>query len=331
MKRRDFFLGAGAAAIGLPRSVAGQHGLRRLGVLMGYRESDKEAQARLAAFFQVFEELGWKDGRNLRVEYRWAAGSADQIRSSASELIAGNPDVILAATTPVVRALLQETRTVPVVFISVSDPVGDGFVNSLSRPSGNATGFTNLERSLSGKWLELVKELAPSVTHVAALFNPATSAGRGAYYWPPFEAAASWSSVQALQAPVQNENDIERHITELASKPNSGGGLAVMPDVFTVVNRARIIALAASKRLPAVYPYRYFAQEGGLMAYGIDLSDQYRRAARYVHRIFRGEPAGELPVQAPAKFELVINQLTAGTVGIKVPPTLLARADDVIE
>ena len=242
MKRRDFFVGIGAAALGLARPVAAQQpgALRRLGVFMGYRESDKEAQARLTAFFQVFEELGWRDGRNLRVEYRWAAGSADQIRSSASELIAGNPDVILAATTPVVRALLQETRTVPVVFISVSDPVGDGFVNSLSRPSGNATGFTNLERSLSGKWLELVKELAPSVTHVAALFNPATSAGRGAYYWPPFEAAASWSSVQALQAPVQNENDIERHITELASKPNSGGGLAVMPDVFTVVNRARI-------------------------------------------------------------------------------------------
>jgi putative ABC transport system substrate-binding protein len=302
---------------------------KRLGVLMGYRESDREAQARLAAFFQVLEASGWKHRHNLDLAFRWAAGSPEQITSSASDLVRWNPDVVLAATTPVVRALLHTTRTIPIVFLSVSDPIGDGFVRSLSRPESNATGFTNLERSLSGKWLELVKELAPAVTRVAALFNPATAAGRGSYYWPPFEAAGSWSSVEPLQAPVESEADIEKQLVSLAATPRSG--LAVMPDVFTVVNRARIISLAAVHRLPAVYPYRYFAEDGGVMSYGIDLADQYRRAARYVDRIFRGEKADELPVQGPAKFELVINQATAKALGLGVPPTLLARADEVIE
>ena len=227
------------------------------------------------------------------------------------------PRSILAATTPVVRELLAVTRSIAIVFLSVSDPVGDGFVKSLSRPNGNATGFTNLERSLAGKRLELVKELAPSISRVAALYNPATAAGKGAYYWAPFEAAASWSSVEPVQAPVHDESEIEPLLTKLAAIGNTG--LAVMPDVFTVVNRARITSSATMHRLPTVYPYRYFAEDGGLMSYGIDLVDQYRRAARYVHRIFHGEKPDELPVQAPAKFELVINHATAKAIGLSVP------------
>ena len=328
MRRREFIACASVLAA-YPHIVAAQDGTKKLGVLMGYRENDREARMRLTAFFQAFEELGWKESRNLRLEYQWAAGNPDQIRKAASALVRWNPDCILSATTPVLRALLQESRSIPIVFLSVSDPVGDGFVRSLSHPESNATGFTNLERSLSGKWLELVKELAPSITRVAALFNPATAAGGGSYYWAPFEAAASWSGVEPVKTPVNSEAELEPQVAQLASMQHCG--LAVMPDVFTVVNRRRIITLAALHQLPAVYPYRYFAEDGGLMAYGIDLSDQYRRAARYVHRIFRGEKPGEMPVQGPAKFELVINQAAAQAMKLTVPPTLLARADEVIE
>jgi putative tryptophan/tyrosine transport system substrate-binding protein len=221
---------------------------RRLGVLMGYTVDDREAQVRLAAFKQALEQLGWAEGRNFKIEQRWAAGNTDQTRAYAAELVALAPDAILAATTVVVRALLRETRTIPIIFLSVSDPAGDGFVQSLSRPSGNATGFTNLERSLSGKWLELMKELVPTVTHVAALYNPAVAAGGGAYYWMPFEAAALSSRVEPVRAPVQHVDEMEAHVSKLAQS----GGLVVMPDGFTVVNRARIISLAARYRVPTI-------------------------------------------------------------------------------
>jgi putative ABC transport system substrate-binding protein len=327
--RRELIALLAGSLVDWPGRAAAQPGqrTRRLGVLMGYTADDREANVRLDAFKQALAQLGWAAGRNLQIEHRWAAGNTEQTRAYAAELVALAPDAILAATTVVVRALLRETRTIPIVFLSVSDPAGDGFVQSLSRPAGNATGFTNLERSLSGKWLELVKELAPTVTHVAALYNPAVAAGGGAYYWVPFEAAATSSRVEPVRAPVQHVDEMEAHVSKLSQN----GGLVVMPDGFTVVHRARIISLAARYRVPTVYPYRYYADEGALMSYGIDLVDQYRRAARYVERVLQGERAGDLPVQAPVKFELAINLKTAKALGIEVPPTLLARADEVIE
>ena len=303
--------------------------VRRIGILMGYNENDQEAQGRVAAFKQQLQELGWAEGRAVRIEARWVAGSTERMQAAAAELVGLQSDVIVSATTAVLRALLRQTRAIPIVFLSVSDPVGDGFVASLAKPGGNATGFTNLEQSLGGKWLEILKEIAPKAGRVASLFNPATSADRGAYYGRPFEAAAVTLGVEAIAGPAQEVGDIEGIVAALATEPR--GGLVVMPDVFTVVNRARIVALAEQYRIPAIYPYRYFVADGGLVSYGIDLFDQYRRAAAYVDRIFRGEQPGALPVQGPAKFDLAINLKAAKTLGLTVPPTLLSRADEVIE
>jgi putative ABC transport system substrate-binding protein len=296
---------------------------------MGYDESDQEAQARVAAFKQQLQALGWRDGDNLRIEGRWVAANAEQMDAASAELARWQPDVVLSATTGVLRALLRQTRTIPIVFLSVSDPVGDRFVASLAKPGGNATGFTNLERSLGGKWVEILKEIAPSLKRVGSLFNPSTSADRGEYYGRPFEAAARSLGIEPVAGPAQKAEDVDECVAKLAGHPP--GGLIVMPDVFTVVNRERIIAAAARHRVPAIYPYRYFVADGGLVAYGIDLFDQYRRAAVYVDRIFRGELPGELPVQGPAKFDLAINVKSAQALGLNVLPTLLARADEVFE
>jgi putative ABC transport system substrate-binding protein len=328
MRRREFIVFAGAIAV-CPRVVVARGTSKHLGVLMGYREDDEAARARVDAFFQTLEQSGWRQGQNLEVEYYWAAGKPEQIKSAAVELVRRNPDAVLAATTAVVRALLQETRTTPIVFLSVSDPVSDGFVQSLPRPGGNATGFTNLERSLSGKWAELVMKVAPGLRRLGALFNPTMAANQGMYYWPPFEAAAIRSGVQAVQAPVLSENDIQARIAELADTRDTG--LVVMPDVFTVVHRSQIISLAAVHRLVALYPYRYFAENGGVMSYGVELVDQYRRAAHYVDQVLRGKNPADLPVQAPAKFELIINQKTAKGLDLEIPSSLLAQADEVIE
>jgi putative ABC transport system substrate-binding protein len=296
---------------------------------MGYDENDREAQARMAAFTHQLATLGWRAQDNLTIESRWVAGSTERMEATAAELARWRPDAILSATTGVVRALLRHTRTIPVVFVSVSDPVGDGFVAGLANPGGNATGFTNLERSLGGKWVEILKEIAPSLERVASLFNPPTSADRGAYYGRPFEAAATSLAMKPVMGPVAEVADIDRIASGMAANPP--GGLIVMPDVFTVVNREHIIAASARYRVPAIYPYRYFVADGGLVAYGIDLFDQYRRAAIYIDRIFRGQLPAALPVQGPAKFDLAINLKTAKALGLTIQPTLLARADEVIE
>jgi putative ABC transport system substrate-binding protein len=327
MKRREFI----ALMTAAPFPVAAQQPRRdrRVGVLMGYDESDAEAQARVAAFKQQLGELGWREGANLKVEARWIAGSTERMDAAAAELARWNPDLILSATTGVLRALLRHTRTIPIVFLSVSDPVGSGFVASLASPGGNATGFTNLERSLGGKWVEILKEIVPSLKRAAALYNPPTSADRGGYYGLPFEAAATSLGIEPVARPAHDTAEIDRIVASLAGEPPSG--LVVMPDVFTVVNRERIIVAAVTHRVPAIYPYKYFVADGGLAAYGIDLFDQYRRAAIYADRIFRGEAPAALPVQGPAKFDLAINLKTAKGLGLTIPPTFLARADEVIE
>lgn len=329
MRRRMFIALAAAAACAALSAGAQPLRQRRIGILMGYNDSDQEAQARVAAFKRQLDDLGWREGGNLTFEARWIAGSTERMDAAAADLARWNPHVIVGATTGVLRALLRQTRTIPIVFLSVSDPVGDGFVASLASPGGNATGFTNLERSLGGKWLEILKEIAPPLKRAAALFNPATSADRGGYYGRPFQAAAASLGIEAVERPAHNTGEIDGIVASLAGDPP--GGLIVMPDVFTVVNRQRIIAATETHRVPAIYPYKYFVADGGLAAYGIDLFDQYQRAAIYVDRIFRGESPATLPVQGPAKFDLAINLKTAKGLGLTIPPTFLARADEVIE
>jgi len=292
-------------------------------------ESDSEAQAPVAALHQTLAELGWVDGRNLRIDHRWAAGDPRRLPALAKELLGLQPDVVIGHTTPSVIALRKETDTIPIVFVQISDPIGTGFITNLARPGGNITGFTNFESSMGGKWVEMLKEIAPGVARVALMFNPETAPYVTRYYQGPFEAAAPLFGVQPSVNPVHNDLEVESAITALGRKP--GGGLIVMPDGFNIVHRERIIALAARHKLPVIYPYRYAVTEGGLLSYGTDVTDLFRRAASYVDRILRGTKAAELPVQAPVKFELVINLKTAKALGLTVPLTLQARADEVIE
>ena len=303
--------------------------MRRIGVLMGYAESDRQGQAFVAAFRDELQKLGWTEGRNIRIDTRWATpGDAESRQRFAKELVALQPDLILSHGTPTTATLLQQTRTIPIVFAAVSDPVGSGFVASFPRPGGNVTGFMNMEPTMAGKWMELLKEIAPRVARVALLFNPAT-APYAEYWLNPFKAAAASFGVQAIAAPVHDTSELETVVAAQAREPN--GGLIVMPDTFTTAHRAEITALAARHRLPAVYPFRFFAELGGLLSYGTDLVDDFRRTATYADRILKGAKPSELPVQAPVKFELVINLKTAKALGLDVPPTLLARADEVIE
>jgi putative ABC transport system substrate-binding protein len=270
--------------------------------------------------------VGWTEGRNLRLEYRWAAGDAALLRKQATELVGLAPDLILATSTPVLAALRQE-NPLPIVFVQVTDPIGGGFVPNLARPGGSLTGFTSFEFTIGSKWLEALKHVAPAVTRVALIFNPDT-APFAHMFWQPVEDAAPSFDVEPMQAPVRDVGEIERTVAAFARQ---NGGLMVLPDVSTTNHRDLIIALAARHRLPAVYPYRYFATSGGLMSYGSDLADVYRRAASYVDRILKGAIPGDLPVQAPAKFEFVINLKTANALGLTVPPLWLGRADEVIE
>jgi putative ABC transport system substrate-binding protein len=331
MRRRDFITLLGGAAVAWPLAARGQQGERvhRVGVLMSASENDKGYQAFLATFRDELGKLGWVEDRNIRVDYRWSALDAQSRQRSAKELIALQPDLMLAQSTPTAAALVQQTSTIPIIFFSVGDPVGEGFIASLSRPGRNVTGFINMEASMSGKWLELLKEVAPHVRNVAILFNPATAPGGGSYYLNPFNAAVRSFGLEATAAPVHNTSEIAPVIAAQALKPNNG--LVVMSDVFPLVHRVEIITLAAHYRLPAIYPYREFVDAGGLLSYGNDLRDNYRRAAAYADRILRGEKPSELPVQVPVKFELVINLKAAKALGLDVPATLLARADGVIE
>ena len=329
--RREFIFTLGGAVVALPFATHAQQADRvwRIGALMGYVESDPEAQTNVAAFREGLQKLGWTEGHKIRIDTRWAlpenAGPREQF---AKELVALQPDVILSHTTPTTAALLRETRTIPIIFANVSDPIGSGFVATLSRPGGNVTGFTTIEASLGGKWLELLKEIAPHVNRVAFLFNPET-ATYAEYYLNLFKAAGATFAVKATTAPVRDKSEVESAIATLAGEPN--GGLIVMPDSFPIAHRVEITSLAARYRLPAVYPFRFFADIGGLLAYGVDLSDNFRRAASYADRILKGEKPGELPVQGPAKFEFVINLKTAKALGLEAPPTLIARANEVIE
>jgi ABC-type uncharacterized transport system substrate-binding protein len=330
VKRREFIALFGGAAAAWPFAARAQReGMRRIGVLVPYTEDDADTRADLAVFRTELSRFGWVEGRNLQIDFRWGAGELDRIKRFAVELAELKLDLIVGRSTPATAALLQATRLIPIVFLVVSDPVGDGFVASVARPGGNVTGFTNVEASLGGKWLELLSEIAPGIERVAVLFDPKTSPGAGTYYLRLVENAAENISKKIVSVPIHDADAIEPAIETWAREPN--GGLLVLPDVTTTAHRSRIIAEAARWRLPAVYAYRYLAAEGGLASYGVDVSDLYRRAAGYVDRILRGEKPAELPVQAPVKFELVINLNAARTLGLNVPPLLLARADEVIE
>jgi putative ABC transport system substrate-binding protein len=329
MRRREFITMLGGAALAWPLPARAQQSerVRRVGVLMSSAAGDPEAQLRVAAFEDGLRDLGWIKGRNLRLEYRWA-DNADALRTYATELARSAPNLILANSTPVMAALQEQRPTVPIVFTQVTDPIGQGLVSNLGHPGGNLTGFTSFEFSIGSKWLETLKQVAPHVTRVALLFNPAT-APFADVFWRPIETAARSFAIAPVSVGARNTDELEQLVEAFAREPN--GGLMVVPEVSTVNHRGLIVALAARHRLPAVFPYRSFAASGGLLSYGVDVVDVFRRAASYVDRILKGTAPGELPIQPPAKYELVINLKTAKTLGLDIPPMLLARADEVIE
>jgi putative ABC transport system substrate-binding protein len=327
MQRRDFIALLCAAAVWPPAARAQQpHQMRRIGVLMGFDESDQEAQSWVAAFREELRKLGWTEGRNVEIDTRWAKADVELMKQSAKELVMLQPDFILTASTPATAVMLQHTRTIPIIFLLVADPVGSRFVAMLPRPGGNATGFTPIQGSLGGKWVELLKEIAPRVGRITLMFNPPSATFVEAYL-SSFKAAAASLGVEASAAPINDMHEVEFLVS--ASDPNSG--LVVVPDAFTVGHRAEITSLAARYRIPAVSWSRSFAELGGLIAYGPVLVDEYRRAASYADRILKGEKPSELPVQTPVKFELVINMKTAKALGLTVPDKLRALADEVIE
>jgi putative ABC transport system substrate-binding protein len=329
VKRRAFITLLGGAAVMWPLAARAQQGerVRRIGVLMGIGQSDPEGQSRVMALRQGLERLDLKDGQNLHIEYRWGGGDAGRIRSYATELVALAPDVILATNTPTVRALQQLTRTISIVFVSVSDPVSDGFVTSLSKPGGNITGFSTYEPSMAGKWVQFLKLVAPDVVRIAVIFNPETAAH--SLYLPSLESAAPSFGVKILSAPVRDPHELQALFNSLSRA--GGDGLVTIPDSFTVVHRAMITGLAEHYRLPAIYTLLPFARSGGLLTYGTDTVAQYRQVVSYIDRILKGERPADLPVVQPTKLALVINLKTAKVIGISVPDPLLALADEVIE
>jgi putative ABC transport system substrate-binding protein len=330
VRRRVFIAGLGAA-IALPRAVRAQQPsqMRRIGVLMPVLADDRDIQLDVAAFVQGLAQLGWIDGRNVRIDIRWSGSDPVRINESAMELVALAPDAILTVGAVAIERLLQATRTIPIVFVNVADPVGAGFVENLSQPGGNATGFMQFEYSLSSKWPELLKQIAPGVTRVAILRERSTSAGIGQFAVIQSVAPSLGLDVRSIPVNVHDATEIERAVAAFARSSN--GGLILTASSSAIFHRDLIIALAARHKLPAVYPRRLFVAGGGLISYGADFTDQYRRAAAYVDRILKGEKPSDLPVQAPTGYELVVNLKTARTLGLDIPPTLLARADAVIE
>jgi putative tryptophan/tyrosine transport system substrate-binding protein len=330
IRRRDFITLLGGAAAAWPLAARAQRTerVRRIGMLQPLAADDPEAQLRVSAVNGRLKELGWTDGSNVRIDYRWTSGNTALMRTQAADLVSLTPDVILGASTPVVAALRAETSTIPIVFVQVIDPVAAGFVTSLARPGGNVTGITNFEFTVGGKWLETLKEISPRLVRVAVLYNPKTAPYAGSLLRSIGSAAPSFA-VEPTDTPVANAAEIERAIDSFAQTSNSG--LLVLPDSTTLLHRDLIIARAAHHRLPAIYPFRYFAINGGLVSYGTDAADTHRQAVSYVDRILRGTKPEDLPVQAPIKFELIVNLKTAKALGLEVPPTLLARADEVIE
>jgi putative ABC transport system substrate-binding protein len=328
MRRREFIGGLGGAAVWTLAARA-QQGDRvpRIGVLMPADENDPVYNSRLSAFTQALAGLGWTDGRNVRMDLRWGGADPNRMRALAQELVGLQPDLIVTHSTPTTAAVQRETRTIPIVFANVADPVGSGFVAGLNQPGGNITGFANYEASLAGKWLELLLEIAPELKRVAALFNPDTAPV--SVYMPSFETAARSLKVVPIVAPAHDDVEIETAIIALRREP--GGGLVVMPDIFMGVHRVPIISAAARNNVPAVYALSFLARDGGLLSYGPDPVDIFRRAASYVDRILRGAKPADLPVQMPTKFEMIVNLKTAKALGLAVPPSILLRADEVIE
>jgi putative ABC transport system substrate-binding protein len=332
MRRREFITLLGGAAAFWSHAASAQKpgGMRRIGVLLSLAESDPEGKAQLSGFTQRLAELGWIDGRNLRMEIRWGRGDVDRIRTFAKELVALHPDVIVAHGTPVTAALHRKTQAIPIVFVTVSDPVGDGFVAGLPRPGGNITGFLTSESAITAKMFELLTEIVPGLKRVAMLFNPDTAPGGGTYYFPDFEAGAQSANVEPIAARARSDREIEAVVTALGGEP--GGGLVIMPDYFMLNHIGPIISLAARNNVPAIYPWKsVVADAGGLISYGPDLRDVVRRGAPYVDRILRGEKPADLPVQVPVKFEMAVNTKTAKVLNLTVPPSILVRADEVIE
>jgi putative ABC transport system substrate-binding protein len=327
--RRFFLTLLGTSAAAWPLAARAQQGgrVRRIGVLVGIDENDPEGKRRYSAFTQALADLGWTDGRNVRIDVRWFGGDINRTRALAQELVGLQPDIILASSTPATVALQRETRTIPIVFVDVADPVANGVVARLDRPSGNITGFGTLEPSLGGKWLELLSEIEPGLKRAAIIFNPDTAPVSA--YMPSFEMAAQSLKVVPITAPVRSDLEIETAINALGREP--GGGLVVMPDAFMNVHRASVILAAARNNVPAVYSHSAYPRDGGLLSYGPDLVDIWRRAATYVDRILRGAKPAELPVQFPTKFERVVNLKTAKAMGLTIPETFLVRADEVIE
>jgi len=329
--RREFMTLLGGAAAAWPLAAGAQQGerVRRIGVLSTFAESDAEAQSLVGVFDQRLQEFGWVEGRNLRIDRRWAAGDLGRLDGFVKLLIALEPDIIVAHGTPAVRALRKQTRSIPIVFVQVTDPLGSGFVASYAQPGGNITGFTTYEPSMVGKWAEMLKEIAPHISRVAFLFNPETAPYVIRYFQGPLETSARSLGMQPSSSPVRKTSEIESAITALARAP--GGGLVMMPDTFNIVHREQIIALAGRSKLPAISPYRFVVAEGGLISYGLDLVDLFRQTGSYVDRILRGAKPAELPVQAPTKFQTVLNLKTARALGLTVPPSFLVVADEVIE
>jgi putative ABC transport system substrate-binding protein len=330
MKRREFIAAMGGAAMAWPLAVRAQQSgpVRRIGLLMGTAEGDPNSEKGLAALRDGLQQAGWTEGRNMRLAVRWAGSDVGRIQGLAKELIELKPDLLVAQSTPVVVEMQRQTKSIPIVFLIVSDPVGSGVVASLPHPGGNVTGFINIEASLGGKWIELLKEIMPSLKRAGLMFNP-DSATYAHYYTEPFEAAARSRGVEPIMLPVRNDDDIERAVASLAARPDTA--LALMPDIFTGTKRKVIISVAANHRLPTIYPYRFMAAEGGLISYGIDQIDLYRRAAGYVDRVLKSEKPADLPVQLPTRFELVVNLKAAKALGLEMPAMLLGRADEVIE
>jgi putative tryptophan/tyrosine transport system substrate-binding protein len=330
MRRREFIAGLGSAAA-WPVVARAQQGdrVRRIGVLMFEGENDPVAKTSVSSLTQALADLGWTDGRNVRIEFRWYGGDFNRIRALAQELVGLKPDIILANGNPPTIALQRETQTIPIVFLNAADPVGSGLVARIDRPGGNITGFANLEASLAGKWLELLSEITPGLKRAAIMFNPDTALI--STYMPSFETAARSLKVEPITTPVHSDVEIETAIIALGREP--GGGLVVMPDVFMFGHRAPLIMAAARNNVPAVYGLSPFARDGGLLSYGVgvDLLDNWRRAATYVDRILRGAKAGDLPVQLPTKLEMVVNLKTAKSLGLTVPQSILLSADEVIE
>jgi putative ABC transport system substrate-binding protein len=328
MKRREFIALFGSTTVAWPLAVRAQQDerVRRIGVLINFAQTDREGQASVAAFTATLQQLGWIDGRNLRIDYRWSAGESERIKVAAAELVRSAPDAIAVANSPALGELRRLTSTIPLVFTQVGDPVDAGFVTNLARPGGNITGFSAFEPEMGGKWLGILKEAAPNLRRAAVLFGSDTPIDRAMLRAAEAVAPSLGITISAVNV---LDGNIERVISDFGNQPDDG--LIVLPHRYTLANRGSIIILAAGHRLPAVYPFRYFAAEGGLLAYGPDQIDQWRGAATYVDRILRGEKPGDLPVQTPTKFELVINMKTAKALGLSIPPALPLRADEVIE